>query len=42
MTNETPVISALDGGVLRLTLNAPESRNSLSFAMIEASRGKSA
>ncbi|MBW7945827.1 MAG: enoyl-CoA hydratase [Sphingomonadaceae bacterium] len=36
--NEAPVTTAMEGGVLRLTLNAPSARNSLSFVMIEALR----
>lgn len=36
--NEAPVTTEMEGGVLRLRLNAPSARNSLSFAMIEALR----
>lgn len=36
--NEAFVTTTMEGGVLRLTLNASSSRNSLSFAMIEALR----
>ena len=37
--SETTVVTkAMEGGVLRVTLNAPNARNSLSFSMIEALR----
>src|SRR4051812_49882539 len=32
--NETPLLEALDGGVLRLTLNRPAARNALSLALM--------
>ena len=39
---ETPVLSALDGGVLTLTLNRPQRLNAMSNALIEAMNARAA